>query len=171
MLNRELEQWAGQGLNMMESRVDSQVRSFVDLIERKYVSAANDLRPMEFGHRAQFYTLDVVTSVTFGRPWGFLEKDGDVEKYLETTEVITPTFGVLGTLPWLVYVMHAWPFNRMMPGEGDRVGFGRLMKFASDEVQKRLQPGDPISEHDLIRAYLRNGVEPEDVVQECITLA
>ncbi len=43
-------------------------------------------------------------------------------------------------------------------------------RFANDEVKRRLEPGDTNSEHDLIRAYLRNGVEPEDTVQECITL-
>jgi len=157
---------------------------------------------MEFGHRAQFFTLDVATGVTFGKAWGFLGKDGDVEKYLETTEAITPLFGILGSLPWLVYVMHAWPFNKAMPGEGDKVGFGRLMKcapplssqrldrmvnmqetrLASEEVKIRAQDSprsdtkqrpslaDMDSEHDLIRAYLRNGVEPEDAIQECITL-
>ncbi|KAH6649549.1 cytochrome P450 [Chaetomium tenue] len=82
----------------------------------------------------QFYTLDVATSATFGKPFGFLKKDGDVEKYLETTEAMTPMFGVLGTLPWLVYVMHAWPLNRMMPGEGDQVGFGRMMNVAGSET-------------------------------------
>ncbi|KAK0702761.1 cytochrome P450 [Lasiosphaeris hirsuta] len=164
-------QWAGQGLAVMESRVDSQVQSFLELTEKKYVSSAGILRPMEFGHRAQFYTLDVVTSVTFGRPFGFLHKDGDVEKYLETTEAMTPMFGVLGTLPWLVYVIHAWPLNKMMPGEGDKVGFGRLMKFASDQVQDRIESSNPGLAHDIISDYMRNGVEPEDVVQECITLA
>jgi len=162
--------WAGQGLSVMESRVDSQVRAFVELVQRKYISTREGLRPMNFGHRAQFYTLDVATSATFGKPFGFLEKDGDVEKYLETTEAMTPTFGILGTLPWLVHVMHSWPLNRFMPGEGDKVGFGRLMNFASEAVKQRLEPGDANSEHDLIRGYLRNGVEPEDVVQECITL-
>jgi hypothetical protein len=66
--------------------------------------------------------------------------------------------------------MHAWPLNKFMPGEGDTVGFGRLMKFAGDAVRERLQPGDETSEYDLIRGYLRNGVDAEDVVQECITL-
>jgi len=83
---------------------------------------------MEFGHRAQYFTLDVVTGVAFGEPFGFLERDSDVEKYLETTETMIPMFGILGSLPWLVYVMHTWPINLMMPGEGDKVGFGRLMK-------------------------------------------
>jgi len=83
---------------------------------------------MEFGHRAQFFTLDVATAVTFGECFGFLNKDADVEKYLETTEAMIPMFGILGSLPWLVYVMHSWPINRIMPGEKDKIGFGRLMK-------------------------------------------
>ncbi|KAK4153255.1 putative cytochrome P450 E-class, group I [Chaetomidium leptoderma] len=162
--------WAGPGLSIMEGRVDSQVHEFLSLIERKYISTAGECKPMEFGHRAQFYTLDVVTSATFGKPFGFLKKDGDVNKYLEITESMMPMFGILGALPQLVYVMHTWPFNYLMPGEGDKFGFGRLMKFASDEVNGRREPGDTNSEYDLIGAYLRNGVEPEDVVQECITL-
>jgi hypothetical protein len=83
---------------------------------------------MEFGHRAQYLSLDVSTCVTFGEAFGFLKKDADVENYLETQEVMIPMFGILGSLPWLVYIMHMWPINRIMPGEGDKVGFGRLMK-------------------------------------------
>ncbi|KAK0716635.1 cytochrome P450 [Apiosordaria backusii] len=164
--------WSGPGLAMMEERVDARVREFVGLVERKYVSTApgEGVKPMEFGHRAQFFTLDVATGVTFGKPFGFMERDGDVNRYLEITEVMLPMFGILGALPQLVYAMHAWPLNKLMPGAGDKVGFGVLMKFAEDEVQKRLQPGDKNSELDLIRAYLKNGIEPEDVVQECITL-
>ena len=83
---------------------------------------------MAFGHRAQYFTLDVATGVTFGEPFGFLKKDSDVEHYLEITEAMIPMFGIMGSLPWLVYVLHSWPFNRMLPGEGDNVGFGRLMR-------------------------------------------
>lgn len=43
-------------------------------------------------------------------------------------------------------------------------------RFASEAVKKRLDPGYIEAEHDVIRAFLRNGIEPEDVVQECITL-
>ncbi len=122
-------QWAGQGLSIMEGRVDSQVRDFLNLIERKYLSTAGECKPMEFGHRAQFFTLDVATCATFGKAFGFLQKDGDVHKYLEITESMVPMFGILGALPQLVHVMHTWPFNYMMPGEGDKFGFGRLMKY------------------------------------------
>ncbi|KAK0673559.1 cytochrome P450, partial [Cercophora samala] len=163
--------WSGAGLAAMEKRIDEQVKAFVDLVERKYISTSEGTRPMEFAHRAQFFTLDVATGVTFGRPFGFLERDGDVNRYLEITEVMLPLFGVLGALPQLVYAMHAWPLRKMMPGAGDKVGFGVLMKFAEDEVKKRLEAGgEEKEEQDLIKSYLDNGIEPEDVVQECITL-
>jgi hypothetical protein len=112
----------------MEQRVDRQIQEFVHLVERKYLSTPNEIRPMEFSHRAQFLTLDVATNVTFGEPFGFLKKDGDIEKYIEMNEAMLPIFGILGSMPWLVYIMHAWPINKIMPGDGDKVGFGRLMK-------------------------------------------
>lgn len=118
----------------MEERVDSQVHEFLNLIERKYISTPGECKPMEFGHRAQFYTLDVVTSVTFGKPFGFLKKDGDVHKYLEITEIMIPMFGIMGAIPQLVYLLHTWPFNYLMPGEGDKFGFGRLMKYVQREL-------------------------------------
>jgi hypothetical protein len=113
----------------MEQRVDKTVREFVRLVESKYLSTPEEPRPMEFSHRAQFFTLDVVTNVVFGEPFGFLKQDADVEKYIEMSEFMLPIIGILGTMPWLVHVMHAWPINKMMPGDGDKVGFGRLMKW------------------------------------------
>lgn len=112
----------------MEKRVDAVVRSFIDLVERKYTSTPGNLRPMDFGERSIMFTLDVATSVTFGETWGCLQKDSDVNKYIESSESVLDMFGVLSSMPWLVYVTHAWPFNLMMPGEEDSVGFGKLMK-------------------------------------------
>lgn len=103
--------------------------AFVDLVERKYLSSPGEARPMEFSHRAQFLTLDVATDVTFGEPFGFLRSDGDVERYIEMNEAMLPAFGILGSMPWLVYLMHRWPVRLLMPGDGDKVGFGRLMKY------------------------------------------
>lgn len=131
----------------METRVDKTVQSFLDLIKRNYlpptarspaavvVTAKPFGRPMEFGHRAMMYSLDVATSVAFGKAWGFLESDSDVNEYIAMSEKMLPTFGVLGTMPWLVYLMHAWPVNLLMPGEGDRVGFGCLIKWVIHSVE------------------------------------
>ena len=158
----------------MEKRVDAVLHSFIDLVERKYISTPGNLRPMEFGERAMMFTLDVATSVTFGETWGCLQKDSDVNKYIESSESVLDMFGVISSIPWLVYVAHAWPFNLMMPGEGDGVGYGRLMKFSSDQVRQRVKSSidteKSASEHDLIGTYLKNGIIPEAVAQECNSL-
>jgi len=116
---------------MLEARVDSQVRAFLDLVERSYITDSSAVRPMEFGHRGQYFAMDVATCVTFGEPFGFLEKDNDIDNYLKIAEAMIPFFGIMSTLPWLVSVLHSWPINRILPGEGDGVGFGRLMRWAS----------------------------------------
>ncbi|KAM7185862.1 Cytochrome P450 [Naviculisporaceae sp. PSN 640] len=179
--------WSSGGLAKMETRVDKTIKTFLDLIERNYLppkttSVAKPYgRPMEFGERAMMFTLDVATSVTFGRAWGFLETDSDVNEYIAMSEKMLPTFGVLGTMPWLVYLMHAWPVNLLMPGEGDRVGFGCLIKFATDQVNKRVNNPLPAQSDpekavedggdlDVIRCYLASGIPYADVIQECITL-
>jgi len=124
-------QFVGPGMVMLEARVDHQVREFIDLIERKYITDNTNVRPMEFGHRAQYFTLDVATGVTFGEAFGFLKTDSDVESYLEITEAMVPMFGIMGSLPWLVHILHSWPCNRILPGEGDKRGFGALMRWES----------------------------------------
>ena len=184
--------WSANALARVESRVDEQVHAFLDLIRRKYTSTPGKVRNMEFGHRAQYFTLDVTTGVTFGEPWGFLRRDGDVQKYLEISDFVMPVFGIFGAMPGLVHLTHTWPFTMLMPGDSDGYGFGALMKFASVEVDKRVKAAEELHaeeekrgttssettslrrgavyDGDMIGAYLANGIEPEDVVQESITL-
>jgi hypothetical protein len=56
------------------------------------------------------------------------------------------------------------------PPKSWRVVADNCLSFATEAVKKRLEPDTGESEHDLIRAFLKNGLEPEDIVQECITL-
>ena len=112
----------------IEERVDEQMRSFLSLTEAKYVSTPASPRPMDFNHKSSYLTVDVATCVTFGEPFGFLKRDGDIGGYFEMQDAALPMYGVLGTLPWLVHVIHTWPFTRILPGEGDSFGFGCLMK-------------------------------------------
>ena len=120
----------GQGFALMERRVDRQIQAFVDLIERKYVTEPGETpKPMEMGHRTQYLVLDMITDVTFGEPFGFLAGDEDVHRFVEINEGLLPIMGILGTMPWLVRLLHSWPLKGAMPGDGDNVGFGTLMKY------------------------------------------
>jgi hypothetical protein len=39
-------------------------------------------------------------------------------------------------MPWLARILYKWPFSMMLPTEGDRVGFGRLMGYVTLEGHK-----------------------------------
>lgn len=91
---------------------------------RKY---ADQGRPVDLGRRAQFFTLDVLSDLAFGEPFGFLETDSDVYEYIKTAEETLPMVMVTTVVPWLVKVLSSPIFKRLLPSEKDRLGFGRVM--------------------------------------------
>ncbi|KAK0707285.1 hypothetical protein B0H67DRAFT_442131, partial [Lasiosphaeris hirsuta] len=74
-----------------------------------------------------FFTLDAATDIAFGEPTGLIKQNGDGNEYLKQTGSILRVNGILGTLPWLVHLVHKCPFNLMMPNEGGMISFGVLM--------------------------------------------
>ena len=84
----------------LESNIDEQINSFVDLIRRKYISSGSDLRPLDLARRCQLFTLDVITRIAYGYALGFLSRDGDVDGYIEFAEQLIPYTTALSILPW-----------------------------------------------------------------------
>jgi hypothetical protein len=54
----------------MEGTIDKQIAKLVALIERKYISSGKDYRPMDLGKKGQFFTLDVISDLAFGKAFG-----------------------------------------------------------------------------------------------------
>ena len=65
----------------MEGSVDVAVDAFVRLIERKYISSHTDYRPMDFGEKTEYFTLDAIGLLAFGELFGFMDKDEDVFEF------------------------------------------------------------------------------------------
>ncbi|MBV5325623.1 MAG: hypothetical protein J0626_10390, partial [Rhodospirillaceae bacterium] len=42
--------------------------------------------PLDLGEKVQFFTLDVISGVGLGRPFGMLASDSDVDQYLRSSE-------------------------------------------------------------------------------------
>jgi hypothetical protein len=41
--------------------------ALVQLIDEKYVSASEEFKPIDIGRKAQYFTIDVLTSLAFGK--------------------------------------------------------------------------------------------------------
>jgi len=74
--------YSGKEVESLEPRVDANVLALIDLLE-KYV-AQN--KPFDFGRKAQYFTLDVISDVAHSEPFGFPENDRDQYDYLAISE-------------------------------------------------------------------------------------
>lgn len=115
--------YGGREVENLELKIDKNILSFMALIS-KY---ADTKKPIDLGRRAQFFTLDVISDLAFGEPFGFLETDSDVYKYIQITEETLPSVMVTTVIPWLIKILSSPLFKSLLPSEKDRLGFGKLM--------------------------------------------
>jgi hypothetical protein len=113
----------------MEGSVDTQVANFVDLIEKKYISTSRDYQPMDFGEKASFFTLDVISHLAFGQAFGYLDTDKDVYDYLSMTKSAIPFMMTVADVPALADILQSRIFRGLLPSEADKAGFGAFIGY------------------------------------------
>jgi hypothetical protein len=124
-------QYAGKENDDLEQRIDNQIAGLINLIERKYISTKSNFRKLDFAKIAQYFTLDVITDVAFGKPFGYIATDSDVHEYIKMTEDSMPVIMVVSVLPWLTKVLMSPVFKFLLPSEKDKLGFGKFMGYVS----------------------------------------
>ncbi len=101
----------------------------IDLIDRKYLSKGSSLRTVDFCRIAQYFALDVITELGFGKALGYLPNDTDVYEYIKTTEEALPFILVTNTLPGLLRFMRVTGIlGAVSPKLTDKNGLGRFMR-------------------------------------------
>ncbi|KAI0405811.1 cytochrome P450 [Xylaria palmicola] len=145
--------------------IDRQIAELVRLIDAKYLSTATEYRPVQFFEKASFFALDVIGDISFGRAFGYLGHDADLYRYHQINDESLPLMSVLSTMPWLARVLYKWPLSMILPGEGDRVGFGRLMGLVKSIVDGRLAPGAQ-PQRDMMQAFINSGMTRSELTQQ-----
>lgn len=56
---------------------------------------------MDFAQVAQYLTLDVITFLSLGEPFGYITEDRDVYEYVKTVEDNFPLMNVFSAVPLL----------------------------------------------------------------------
>ncbi|RSL93864.1 hypothetical protein CEP52_012997 [Fusarium oligoseptatum] len=140
--------YGGREVENLEPKIDKNILAFIKLL-RKY---ADENKPIDLGRRAQFFTLDVLSDLAFGEPFGFLETDSDVYEYIKTTEETLPMVMVTTVVPWLVKVLSSPIFKNLLPSEKDRLGFGRVMGIAKAITAERFGPDKKVQQ-DMLGSF------------------
>ncbi|KKZ65566.1 hypothetical protein EMCG_08591 [[Emmonsia] crescens] len=159
--------YSGKGIESLQASVDTQIAKFIELLETKYLSTDTELRPVDFARKVQYLTLDVISTIAFGRTFGFLDKDGDLFDYIKTTEESLPLMQMIALVPWLVNVLQSRLFKAFLPSHTDVVGLGKVMGIAKEVVAERYGP-KKITKPDMLGSFVAHGLSQREAEAESL---
>ncbi|KAK3944874.1 cytochrome P450 [Diplogelasinospora grovesii] len=160
--------YSGKENEGLERTIDEQILEFMDLIERKYLSSDGEFRPMDFARKIQYFTLDTISQLAFGKNFGHVREDRDVYQYIKITEESMPVMLILTVFPALARMLQSRMMRGLLPSEKDKVGFGRFIGVAKSVVAERLASDDPYRK-DMLGSFLAHGLTRVEAEGETLT--
>ncbi|KAF2859031.1 cytochrome P450 [Piedraia hortae CBS 480.64] len=156
--SKESGAYNGRDIDTLEPTIDERVVELIELIRREYRG-----RDMDLAAVVRFFTLDVLSSVAFGRPFGFMAANKDLWKYDEKTSQFTLV------LEWAVnhrffraILQSSLMQHLTAPKETDRVGMGPLLAIARGSVAERyVQAGQKqpkVVKNDMLGHFVSHGL-------------
>jgi cytochrome P450 len=148
--------YGGKEVPTLERDIDEQISTFVDLLRHKY-AAADKLAPADMASLAQYFTVDVLSKVAYGKEFGNLREDRDVYDYVESTMQLLTLLVLCAELPIFRRIfMNKTVLGMIGPSMKDETGMGKILSVAEDIVDKRFQPDFP-DQMDMLGSWKRHG--------------
>jgi hypothetical protein len=99
----------------------------IHLIQRKYLTVSSQLKALDFAELAQYLTLDVITCLSLGEPFGFVSEDTDKYGYVKSVEANFPIMNFFSAVPFLSAIMRIPRVqNNLIPTVKDKTGLGKV---------------------------------------------
>ncbi|KAM3459321.1 hypothetical protein NHJ6243_006997 [Beauveria neobassiana] len=162
--------YAGKDIQGLEDAVDERIGAFISRIEKHWVSDAGMTESFDIAKRIQFFTLDTIAHLCFGKPLGFVESDLDKHNFIATLEEQLPFlqyFLVILTLNpvlrWIAAV--PWVKRLVVPSSVDKRGIGTIMKISRKVIDDRLNESEK-PQPDMLGSFLKHGLGPDEAEME-----
>ncbi|KAK5655696.1 hypothetical protein OQA88_5629 [Cercophora sp. LCS_1] len=159
--------YSGKENISLESSIDTHVSQLIHLIRSKYLSTDETARSFDFARKIQYFTLDVISQVGFGEPFGDLAADEDVNEYVKAGEIglTVCTIGLALGITWFLQLPLV--ARALGPSENDVVGFGRMIANARSLIRKRLER-ETDNRSDMLASFVRSGLDAEELLSETV---
>ncbi|KAL3296465.1 Pisatin demethylase [Colletotrichum asianum] len=162
--------YAGKDIEGLEDVVDERITEFINSIDRNWLSAPGQTRLFDIARRVQFFTIDTITHVCFGKPMGFVESDTDMHNFIATIEQQLPIVQHFSVFLYLNTVLR-WaakiPSLRrlVVPSSADKSGIGVVMGLSRKVIDDRLSENEA-QQHDMLRSFMKRGLTPYQAEME-----
>ncbi|TQV97454.1 benzoate 4-monooxygenase cytochrome P450 [Cordyceps javanica] len=162
--------YAGKDIRGLEEAVDERIGEFISRIEKRWVSGSGLTRSFDIARRIQFFTIDTITHLCFGKPMGFVASDSDKHNFIATIEMQLPIvqhFSVLLFLNTLLRLVSAVPFMRrlVVPSSADKMGIGTIMGLSRQVIDGRMNESEK-PKADMLGSFLKRGLSLDQAEME-----
>lgn len=161
--------YSGKENPNLEPDMDKVILSMINLIKTKYISSGSSLKPMDLGQVLQYLTLDIITALSLGKAFGWLE-DEDKYAYVATMEANLPAMNFMSAVPALSRLLRIPAIQRaVLPTVKDRVGMGKVKAVAREAITERFQPGtQKKTRNDMIQSFIEHGLTQAEIADESL---
>lgn len=121
--------YAGRDNMDMEKKVEAKIAHLKDVLRERYLSEGDRLKSMDLARVAYYFTLDVITDLSYGEAFGFLDAEGDLYGYTRSLDRLLLTTGLISEVPFLRRFANTFIGAALKPKFSDRSGMGRLMRY------------------------------------------
>lgn len=166
---RLLPGYSGKGLPNQEELADEQIEKLIRLLERKYLSTPDAMRPCNLARTMQYLTQDVITAVGFGQAAGYLEVDEDMFGVIEACETVLLPGHIVSFLPILQALLSTSFMKPLLPKPGDKHGIGRFLGVIKDHCDRRFGAA-AIRRNDVLQTFVDSDFTRKQVEQEALVI-
>ncbi|KAL3292893.1 benzoate 4-monooxygenase cytochrome p450 [Colletotrichum asianum] len=157
--------YAGKDVDGVEDVIDERVEALVHLLETRYLSTGSEYKTVDLARKVQYFTLDVISALGFGKKFGYLEADADTMRYIEITEKTLPSLLVIALQPWMLRILQSSTLKFFMPSSKDIIGIGDVMRRAAEAVEERYGE-KPVVKRDILGSFVSHGLTKEEAEGE-----
>ncbi|KIW68377.1 hypothetical protein PV04_04330 [Phialophora macrospora] len=151
----------------LEATIDDRVLDLIALIKREGIVKRS---PIDFATFAQYFTLDSLTHIAFGHPFGFLTQNEDLYNYNKSSTAFFPVLEFVTNFP-LVHSFLSSSFVQALAGPKpeDKAGLGAIIGIAQQIVADRFHPGsESKSEQDMLNSFIKHGLTQLEAESESL---
>lgn len=162
--------YSGKENPNLEPDMDKVIMTFIELIKKKYVSRGDKTVPVDIGQKFQFLTLDIITCLGSGQPFGWLE-DEDKYEYISTLEGAMPAMNFMSAVPALSRLTRQpWVQRLILPKIKDRTGMGAVKGHAHGIIRKRIEANkvEKQPRNDMLQSMIEHGLSEGEIADDSL---
>jgi cytochrome P450 len=159
--------YGGKDVDNLHLLIDEQVANLINLVETKYLSDSEHYRVVDLAEKIQYFALDLISSLAFGKPFGYMESDQDKFRYIETSGKTVHILVSTTLIPGVISMLQSPYLKWIMPSVKDMGGIGDVIRFAEEVVAERYV-NNPVVKRDMLGSFVAHGLNPKETEAEAL---